>query len=137
MAADPGLTGLTEVGVATADFTPHLALYRDRLGFQVVAQGAIPSDLAAQLWQAQANLQYEVLRLAAPGGTSGTIRLVRTSGAPLPSLGRPHVLDRGVFDFDIYTWKPTEVYMELSSAGYQWSAPPQIWTAPSLGGLDV
>lgn len=132
---DPGLAGLTEVGITVSDFERHLRLYRDLLGFEIRARGPIPPDVAA-LWGLPAGEQVEVVQLGAGGSESGLLRLIRVAGSTPPEE-RPHLLELGLFDFDLYTLDMPRAFAELSSAGYEWSSPPQLWSPFGQDDIEV
>ncbi|GIW06911.1 MAG: hypothetical protein KatS3mg060_1716 [Dehalococcoidia bacterium] len=134
--SDPGLRGLTEVMVSVSDFEPHLALYRDLLGFDVRSHGVIDPIVAATLWGIPTGRAVEAMQLGAGASDSGLLRLVRVAGAPTEAE-RPAVLDFGLFDFDIYTMDMPAAYNELTAAGYEWTSPPQLWSPDGQPEIDV
>jgi catechol 2,3-dioxygenase-like lactoylglutathione lyase family enzyme len=133
---DPGLTGLTEVGITVADFDRHLRLYRDRLGFEVRAQGVVPPAIAEGLWGVEPGRRVEAMQLSAGGSESGLLRFIRVDGAT-PAEERPAATDLGLFDFDLYTMDMPRAFRELSDAGYPWTSPPQLWSPAGHDDIEV
>lgn len=134
---DPGLRGLTGVYLTTDDAQPHLRLYKDLLGFEVLRADVLPSEQVQGVWGLDKGIAISAVRLGVLGTESGFIDVLVLGGAALPEAIRPHVLDAGIFDFDVATWNVASTYEDLVKEGYEWSCPPQLWTAEAFGNIDI
>lgn len=133
----PGLSGLTEVFITTDDVDPNLRLYRDYLGFEIIAEGRLPEEQVHGIWSLPSGVEISAMRLGVSGTESGFIHLLNVDGANLGPAIRPKVLEGGLFDFDVATRDVASVYRDLVALGYAWSCPPQLWTTPAFGLVDV
>lgn len=118
----PLVEGITAAIVGVTDFAPHLAFFRDQLGYQIAERGTIPAAVADPLW-GTGDADLDVMALTAAGATTGRIHLVR-----VPDTGgtaeRPHNLDDGLIGIDMYARDIEVAHRELTAAGYAWSSPP-------------
>jgi hypothetical protein len=134
MPADPLIDGITAAVVGVGDPGPHLALYRDRLGFGVVADGVLPGATAAALWRCDP-VDRPLTVLAAAGAPGGRIVLL---GVPDTAAGaqHPRVSDVGMGALDLYTRDIDATHRELTDAGHAWLSPPATYQVP-VGDTEV
>ncbi|MFI0353379.1 VOC family protein [Actinomadura sp. 9N407] len=121
----PLVEGITAAIVGVRDVDPHLAFYRDRLGYEVAAEGTVPAAVADALW-GTGTAGVEAVALAAAGADTGRIHLVRVP-EPLAPAEQPHNLDVGLIGIDMYARDIETAYAQFTEAGLAWSTPPATY----------
>ncbi|MGW5156309.1 hypothetical protein ACWEPN_12595 [Nonomuraea wenchangensis] len=121
----PLVEGITAAMVGVTEFDPHLRLFRDDLGFEVVAEGVVPAEVADALW-GSGPADVEAVALAAAGAGTGRIHLVRVP-EPIAPAEPPHNLDDGLIGIDLYARDIDAAHAELGRAGRTWDTPPTTY----------
>lgn len=121
----PLVEGITAAIVGAGDFAPHLGFFRDRLGYEVAADGAVPAAVADALW-GTGPADVEAVALSAAGADTGRIHLVRVP-EPLAPAEQPHNLDVGLIGIDMYAKDIETAHARFAAAGIDWSAPPATY----------
>ncbi|MCL6647870.1 MAG: hypothetical protein K6U89_06010 [Chloroflexi bacterium] len=122
----PPLTeGIAAAVITVRDFSPHLRLFGEALGWEVCAQATLSATETALLWGAAA--AADVLVLAPPSAVTGRVHLVRFQGEAPPALGHPPLDAIGLFALDLYTRDLEELRARAEAAGARWAGGPASW----------
>lgn len=121
----PLVEGITAAIIGARDFGPHLGFFRDRLGYEVAAEGTVPAAVADALWGTGPG-DVDTMALAAAGADTGRIHLVRVP-EPFAPAERPHNLDVGLIGIDMYTKDIEAAHTRFAADGIDWSTPPATY----------
>lgn len=126
MTDQPLIRGVNAAFLGVTDPEPHLAYYRDQLGFAVAESGVLAASDAAAIWGEGVG-EVGVTVLTAAGAPHGRIVLLTV---PAGEAVHPHSADYGLAGIDLYTRDITESHRVLTAAGYSWVTPPATWQVP-------
>ena len=127
MTTEPLINGVTAAVVGVSDRQAHLDLYRDRLGFEVVADGTVDRATASRLW-GDGLPDLPVTVLAAAGAPGGRIALIEVDVQGAAT--HPHITDLGLMGIDVYTRDIQATHQDLVAAGHPWLTPPSTYDVP-------
>lgn len=123
----PLIRGIDAAFLGVRDPRPHLDLFCDLLGYDVVESGVVPAPLAGALWgEGTGEVPVTVL---APGGCAHGRVILLTVTEPAEAE-HPHSCDYGLVAIDLYTRDIDAAHRQLTSAGHRWTAPPITWKVP-------
>ncbi|MDW8254305.1 MAG: hypothetical protein RMM58_10555 [Chloroflexota bacterium] len=132
-ASSPRVVGrLHAVTVVVPALEAALRFYRDGLGYDLLARGAIGNSATFE-GASLAGRQWALLN--APGAVDGAVRLLEgPAGAP-PNRPRPETRpwDPGLAVLELYARDPFESYHYLQAAGAPTLSPPLPYQLPNAG----
>ncbi|MFN8533571.1 MAG: hypothetical protein U0556_08500 [Dehalococcoidia bacterium] len=121
----PLVEGIQAAVITVSDFEPSLRVYRDALGWEVVAEGDLTAVDSSRLWGVEAACR--IVALSPLSVETGRIHLVRFDGLSPASLGQPQSDGYGLFAIDMYVRDLEEARRRCEAAGARWAGGPATW----------